>query len=308
MSDWALNTPVALIIFNRPDTTDRVFAEIAKAKPPILLVVADGPRKDQKDEAERCEAARAVINKVDWACKILTNFSAVNLGCKKRVASGISWIFDQVPEAIILEDDCLPHPTFFRFCEEMLIYFRDDKRIGMISGDNFQSVHERAHCSYYFSRYNHIWGWASWRRAWAHYDQDISTWPIARQKNLLSIVLRNPKEIIFWNKKFDQVYEGRIDTWDYQWTFALWMQSMLTVLPSVNLISNIGFGVHATHTIEHSPYADLITSPVTFPLIHPLEVLPNRSADDITFKEMYTRNRRSRIMSIVASLFHQKVR
>src|SRR5512139_3287315 len=176
MSDWQLKTPVAFIIFNRPDTAERVFAEIAKARPPKLLVVADGPRANRSGEAEKCAATRAIIDRVDWDCEVLTNFSDTNLGCKNRVSSGIDWVFEQVPEAIILEDDCLPHPTFFRFCEELLERYRDDERIGMISGDNFQLGQKRTDASYYFSRYNHIWGWASWRRAWRHYDREASAW------------------------------------------------------------------------------------------------------------------------------------
>lgn len=161
MYDFQLKTPVAFLIFNRPDTTRRVFAEIAKARPPKLLVVADGPRADHPDDVEKCAAVRAIIDGIDWDCKVLTNYSDINLGCKRRVSSGLDWVFDTVEEAIILEDDCLPHPAFFRFCEEMLNKYRDDKRIAMISGDNFQFGRKRTEYSYYFSRYPHIWGWAS---------------------------------------------------------------------------------------------------------------------------------------------------
>ena len=152
------STPVAFIIFNRPDTTKRVFAEIAKARPPKLLVIADGPRADHPADVEKCAAVRAIIDGVDWDCEVLKNYSDVNLGCKRRVSSGLDWVFDTVEEAIILEDDCLPHPTFFRFCEEMLEKYRDDKRIAMISGDNLQFGRKRTGYSYYFSRYPHIWG------------------------------------------------------------------------------------------------------------------------------------------------------
>ena len=149
MSDFQLKTPVAFIIFNRPDTTERVFAEIVKAKPPKLLVVGDGPRANREGDAAKVAAARAITKRVDWPCEVLTNFSEVNLGCKVRVSSGLDWVFEQVPEAIILEDDCLPHQTFFRFCEELLERYRDDQRIGMISGDNFQFGHTINDDSYF---------------------------------------------------------------------------------------------------------------------------------------------------------------
>ncbi|MFM7711944.1 MAG: glycosyltransferase family 2 protein, partial [Microcystis sp.] len=142
-----------------PDTTARVFEAIRQAKPPKLLVVADGPRADRADDIEKCKAARAIIEGVDWDCEVLTNYSDVNLGCKNRVSSGLNWVFDTVEEAIILEDDCVPDPTFFRFCEELLEYYRHDQRIMVISGNNFQFGKKRTGYSYYFSVYTHCWGW-----------------------------------------------------------------------------------------------------------------------------------------------------
>lgn len=288
MTQFKLETPVVLIIFNRPDTTARVFAEIAKAKPPKLLVIADGPRKDRAGEEEKCVAARAIINQVDWPCEVLINYSDVNLGCKIRVSSGLDWVFEQVEEAIILEDDCLPDPTFFRFCQEMLQHYRYDKRIGMISGDNFQFGIKRGDASYYFSRYSHIWGWASWRRAWNFYDKNLTAWPKLDASGLLNGLVSTPKELKYWSRAFQGVYENQIDTWDYQWTMALWLQGMLTVLPNVNLISNIGFGQGATHTFGNSIYANMKTSNLDFPLKHPDYVFVDMHADLLTAKEMFT--------------------
>nr|MBA3765731.1 glycosyltransferase family 2 protein [Acidobacteriota bacterium] len=176
-----MNVPVALIIFNRADTTARVLAEIAKARPSKLLVIADGPRADHPDDAEKCLAARAAIDRVNWDCEVLTNYSEVNLGCGARPSSGLDWVFENVAEAIILEDDCLPHPTFFPFCAELLERHRDDERVMMISGDNFQFGRKRTQYSYYFSRYTHTWGWATWRRAWRYFDREIKLWPALRE-------------------------------------------------------------------------------------------------------------------------------
>lgn len=296
MSDWQLKTPVAFIIFNRPDTTERVFAEIAKAKPPKLLVVADGPRANRSGEADKCAVTRAIIERVNWPCEVLTNFSDVNLGCKNRVASGIDWVFEQVPEAIILEDDCIPHPTFFRFCEELLERYRDDMRIGMISGDNFQFGQQRTADSYYFSRYNHIWGWASWRRAWQHYDREASIWPVLRDGDWLSAITRNSSERKYWAKVFQAVHDGRIDTWDYQWILTNWSQGMVAILPSVNLISNIGFGGDATHTHGASIYADMKIEPMVFPLRHPTVFLPNVEADSYTAMGMFSTSLARRVL------------
>ncbi len=279
MSNFKLNTPVAFIIFNRPDTTRQVFKEIAKAKPPKLLVIADGPRATKPGESERCQQARAIIQQVDWECEVLTNFAETNMGCKMRVASGIDWVFEQVEEAIILEDDCLPEHSFFRFCEEMLIRYRHDERIGMISGGNFQFGQQRGKGSYYFSRYTHIWGWASWRRAWQHYDREIAQWPAFRDEGWLDTLSWTKGEKEYWRHSFDAVHEGQLDTWDCSWMFTSLIKGMLQVVPNVNLISNIGFGPNATHTQVAGILTDIPTQSMVFPLIHPNFVLADVLAD-----------------------------
>jgi hypothetical protein len=280
MSDWQLQTPVAFIIFNRPDTTARVFAEIAKARPPKLLVVADGPRTHRAGEAELCIATRAIIEQVDWPCEVLINYSEVNLGCRKRVSSGLDWVFEQVPEAIILEDDCLPDPSFFRFCQEMLERYRTDQRIGMISGDNFQFGRQFGPESYYFSKYVHIWGWASWRDRWQnYYDVSMARWPQVRDGGWAGDLVGSATESAFWTRIFERVHRGEIDTWDYQWVFTNFLYGRLSIMPSVNLISNIGFGQGATHTTGESELAELPALPLTFPLVHPIGVFRNIRAD-----------------------------
>lgn len=285
MPNFALTTPVAFIIFNRPDTTARVFAEIAKARPPKLLVVGDGPRVSKHGEVERVAATRAIINKVDWPCEVLTNFSETNLGCKKRVSSGIDWIFEQVTEAIILEDDCLPDPTFFRFCEEMLVRYENDQRIGMITGDNFQFNRKCSDDSYYFSKYVHIWGWACWRDRWQNgYDVDMSKWPAIRDSGRVSdLVGGSPAEAKYWSNIFERVYQGEIDTWDYQWCFANWIGGRRSITPVVNLISNIGFGASATHTVDNSELSNLPLVGLEFPLKHPIGFFSNQTFDAFTW-------------------------
>jgi hypothetical protein len=283
MSEFKLTTPVAFIIFNRPDTTQRVFAEIAKARPPKLLVVGDGPRASRSGEDELVIATRAIIKQVDWPCEVLVNFSDVNLGCKVRVSSGLDWIFEQVPEAIILEDDCLPDQSFFRFCEELLDRYRGDLHVGMISGDNFQFGRSHTQDSYYFSKYMHIWGWATWRDRWVgSYDVNLSDWPQIREQDLLVDLLGDQKEAAYWSALFEKVYAGKIDTWDYQWAFANLIKKRAGVLPTVNLISNIGFGAQATHTVRTSHLANLPVSSMQFPLVHPLDVIANKTADKFT--------------------------
>ncbi|HLO50601.1 MAG TPA: glycosyltransferase family 2 protein [Kamptonema sp.] len=288
MSDWQLKTPVAFIIFKRPEETQRVFAEIRKVKPPKLLVVADGPRADRPGEDQECNQVRAIIDQVDWDCEVLKNYAEVNLGCRQRVSSGITWVFDTVEEAIIIEDDCLPHPTFFRFAEELLERYRDDWRIMSISGQNVQFGRKRTDYSYYFSRYNHCWSWASWRRSWQHYDLDMKLWPEIRDGNFLVDILGDSQAVKVWTKTFQLCYEGKIDTWDFQWAFASFIQNGINIIANVNLASNIGHGMGGTHTGDaSSPYNNMPTEALTFPLQHPPFAIRDTQADNFTQNTLY---------------------
>lgn len=279
-ANWQLQTPVAFLIFNRPDTTARVFEEIRRARPPKLLVVADGPRSDHPGEAEKCAAARAIVEQVDWPCEVLKNYAETNLGCKQCVSSGLDWVFQRVEEAIILEDDCLPHPTFFRFCEELLDRYRLEPSVIMISGNYFLGRNHRPTGSYFFSRYTHIWGWASWRRAWQQYDREMSQWPSLRETDWLMQVGDGHRDFqVWWTKIFQATHAGKIDTWDYQWQFSSWVQNGLTILPSRNLVKNIGFGDDSTHTKSGGWIGRLPLESISFPLEHPKEIARDRVAD-----------------------------
>jgi hypothetical protein len=285
MADFQLKAPIAFMIFNRPDTSERVFAEIAKAKPSKLLVVGDGARTGRPGEAEKVAATRAIIERVDWDCEVLTNFSETNLGCRRRMSSGIDWVFDQVEKAIILEDDCLPDPSFFRFCDELLELYEPDQRIGQITGVNFQFGHRINDDSYYFSKYGHIWGWATWRDRWKnHYDVDMKAWPELRDGGGLADLIGCPAEEKYWTGVFERTFQGAIDTWDYQWVFACMLHGRLAVLPNSNLVSNIGFGPAATHTSGSGELSNLRTVPMQFPLRHPRGVFQCRRLDSRYFK------------------------
>ncbi len=301
-----MKTPVAFIIFNRPDTAERVFLEIAKARPPKLLVIADGPRLDRPGEIEKCRASRAIIDRVDWPCEVLTNYSEINLGCKNRVSSGIDWVFSQVEEAIILEDDCLPAPSFFQFCEEMLERYRHDERIGMISGTNFLNDKIAIDDSYYFSKYMTIWGWATWRRAWNNYDVKVKFWPKLKEDRFLDSRINSKDERSYWYQAFDRVHSGAIDTWDYQWVLCNWTQSRLSIVSKVNLISNIGFRPDATHTSGASVFSNMKTSHLESSLKHPDFVYAHAQADSIgarlQFTNIFRRVFRNRAKAIVATI------
>lgn len=285
-----MQTPVVLTIFNRPELTARVLAEIRRARPARLFVFADGPRPGSVNDAENCAAARAVIDRVDWDCEVIRDYAEVNLGCQRRVSSGIDRVFSQAEAAIMLEDDGVPHPDFFRFCEELLDYYRADERIMHISGSNFQFGRRRTPDSYYFSRYNHCVGWATWRRAWRHFDVQMKLWPEFREQGWLGDVLGEAQAVAYWQRFFQLVYEGKIDSWAGCWTLACWMQNGLTILPNVNLISNLGFGAAGTHTRNrHSRFARLPVEAVGFPLQHPPFVVRDAQADEFTQQTNFRR-------------------
>ncbi len=286
MCSWQLSTPVLLFIYKRPEITARVFDEIAKVRPPKLLVVADGPREGQQEEAEKCTQARSVIEQVDWDCEVITNYADVNLGPKERMVSGFRWAFNQIEKGIILEDDCLPNRFFFRFSEELLEKYRDDTRVGAILGSNFQFGRNRTMYSYYFSRFFFPWGWATWKRSMDLFDPDMSLWPQVRDNDWLQALFGN-KRARYWSQRFQYVYESKNYCWDYQWFFTSIINNWLSIVPTVNLISNIGFGEGATHTAEKSWYLDVPTVEMQFPLRHPPFMIRHVDADNFVSRKRW---------------------
>jgi hypothetical protein len=265
-----LDSPVVLFVFNRPVEAEKVFERIRDVKPSRLFVVSDGARPGKSDEADLVQRSRDIISRIDWHVEVSTDFSEENLGCKKRITSGLDWVFSQVESAIILEDDCLPEPDFFRFTDQLLKHFKFDERVGAISGTNPLGGLSDNATSYFFSKLPSIWGWATWARVWKNYDGDILDWPTQRNSNLLSNSLSTKKAIRYWANSLDGVYKKAIDTWDYQFTYHLFKTGQLSVVPTKNLISNIGFGPNATHTLDSSSsLANLATSKLEFPLVHP---------------------------------------
>ena len=286
-----MDVAVLFLVFNRPEPTRRVFEAIRASRPSRLYIAADGPRTDRAGEAERCAEVRAIATNIDWPCKVETLFRDENLGCKHGVAQGIDWFFVHEPEGIILEDDVLPHSTFFLYCKTLLEHYRDDPSIAMISGCNLVGDCHDSAASYFFSRYLHVWGWASWRRAWSAYDVDMGGWPSpAASAQLAKVLGGRSAAISYWREVFDRMARGEIDTWDYQWVFASWMRDMLAIIPAETLIENIGFGDGATHTTGDLPaIARARAVAMAFPLQHApvaetgsVDAIIERVAMDIT--------------------------
>ena len=247
-----LNTPVLFLIFNRPDTTKKVFESIRESKPTRLYIAADGARKDKVGEAELCAQTRDVIKKVDWNCEVKTLFRDENLGCKNAVSSAINWFFENEEVGIILEDDCLPNQSFFLFCQTLLNYYRDDERVMHIGGANFLDGKIIGDASYYFSNIHHIWGWATWRRAWKYYDLEMKSYEKFIEDGILKKLYPELSYQQLWKDMFGKIKNGKLNTWDYQWTLSIWEHGGLGIIPNQNLISNIGFSTQATHTNENN--------------------------------------------------------
>ena len=279
-----LNTPVAFFIFNRPETTQRVFAEIARIQPAVLLVIADGPR--HAGEAEKCAQARAVAEQVNWPCTLLTHYSDRNLGCKERVASGLSWVFTQVSEAIILEDDCVPEPSFFPFCEQMLRRYREDTRVAMIAGTNYLLDKLAIPESYTFSRYFAIWGWATWKRAWQQYDLEMVAWETLKSQRQMQGFYRQTFMRNHLAASFDLAQQGRVDTWDIQWFYSCLFSSGLCIVPKVNLISNIGVVGRHSSAQDRNHFKPVFALD-TAALIHPAQVFADQRYDAPFFEQQF---------------------
>lgn len=301
----ALNTPILFMIFNRPDTTRQVFEAIKKIQPKHLYVTADGPRANKPGEAEKCTETRKIIEAVDWDCEVHKHYLEKNLGCKMGVSSGLDWFFENVEEGIILEDDCVPNQSFFGFCEAMLIYYHQDDRVMHIGGSNFQEGQTRGDGSYYFSKYNHLWGWATWRRAWQLNDLSMKTFPQFKEQNLIASVWENKKARQGWLRTFDRMYQGQLNTWDYPWMYTIWSQSGLCITPNINLVSNVGFGVDATHTTSidkkvsnlEAKKIDLLN------LKHPTFIIQDKKADDFTYNNLFKTNLFKKVIYKIKKIF-----
>jgi hypothetical protein len=266
-----VDVPVLLLIFNRPDTVEKVITALRDIQPKHLYVAADGPRATRAGEYAKTQAAREIATSIDWPCEIKTLFREENMGCRRAVSTAIDWFFEQVEEGIILEDDCVPDPSYFSFSQELLSRYRDDKRVMVIAGNHFHGAAHQPPYSYFFSRYNHCWGWASWRRSWQLYDRDMSLWPALRETGwLLGIGNGSRPFQRYWTDIFDRAYAGKIDSWAYRWTFSCWAQNGLTILPARNLVTNIGFDMDATHTQKgNNVVSKLKLEPLNFPLTYP---------------------------------------
>ena len=287
VTDITLTSPVLFLIFNRPEITQQVFSAIRKAKPPRLYVAADGPRSDYVNEDEKCEHSRKIATNVDWDCEVKTLFRDQNIGCRLAVGQAIYWFFEQEPEGIILEDDCLPSQSFFWFCQEMLEYFRNDKAVGVICGFYSNELEYKPSASFFFSRYLRVWGWAGWRRSNEGYDSNINL--LIEKQNTWKKDIFSRTDIFlkrYWQDMFEEVGSGKIDTWDIQLQYLLWQKKQQVIVSSKNLVQNIGWAQGA-HPLTKDHNHELATSEINFPLTGPEMRERDTRADQVIEKISY---------------------
>ncbi len=301
-------TPIVLLTFNRPHTTQRVFQEIKKIKPQKLFIASDGPRKNNKEDVIKCQQVREIMEQVDWNCEVHTFFREKNLGGPISNSSAISWFFENISEGIVLEDDCLPNQTFFWYCQELLEKYRNNDKIKCINGSNFKQDKKINDHSYYFSVFNHSWGWASWSRAWAHWNKDYNkNFNDFKKNKKIKKITKNKNYQKYWMSIFQKIYDGKINNWDYIWIFSCWSHNGLACTPCVNLVSNIGFGADAQHTKNLND--ERLNKPnyaIGFPLKHPTKIEANKKNDNYINKHFFKIKSQNKIV-LIATIFLKNI-
>jgi len=278
MQENTLETAVLFVVYNRLETSMQVFSRIREARPKRLYCASDAA-KNSKDEEKVNAVRNYILDNIDWDCEIKTLFREKNLGCGLGVKNAIDWFFANEEDGIILEDDVVPDKSFFRYCEELLERYRDDTRIGMISGNNHLDFSPE-YASYLFSPYKSTWGWATWRRAWINMDLKTSWDKTEYRSSIIRNMGCSSQSDRFWEHTLSAIKSGAIDAWDYQWFLALSSQNQLSVVPGKNLVANIGYGSEATHTFGTPKSAYTTTSSIEFPLRHPIYIVPDYAYAD----------------------------
>lgn len=285
-----IETPVAYFVYNRPKHVAKTFEAIRSARPGMLFLIADGPKDNSESDSEKCREVRTILENIDWPCKVFRNYAERNLGLKARISSGLDWVFSEVDRAIILEDDCLPHPDFFDFCDSLLHKYETDDRVWVITGDNFQNGKKRGKASYYYSKHPHCWGWATWKRAWRHFKPDIPFWPEWSCSENWNEYHSGDEEEEYWRGIFQNVYEGKINSWNYPWTACVWYHRGLTATPNVNLVTNIGFGAEGTHC-RHEDNSLKIPIQGILPIRHPSCISKDTEADRFASEKLFIKKK-----------------
>jgi len=290
-------TPILVIIFNRPDFAQRIYDVLNELKPTKLYIISDGGRNEK--EKKEVKLSREIFNTINWNCQVFYNYSDENLGLRNRISGGISWAFESEDKLIILEDDCIPHLDFFKFCSELLVKYKDDERIMTLNGCNMNSsISEESKESYFFSKYTNSWGWATWKRAWALYDSNLEG---LDNFNLFKRALYNLpfrfRSTIYWKYKLNEVKQSRINSWAFRWMFSLWINNGLAIVPKTNLIQNIGNDERSSNTKGNLHFINIKTASLNIKKMnHPKNILANLKYDQWLENFIYSKSIKYRLI------------
>jgi hypothetical protein len=298
------NTPIVLICFNRPLETKKVFNKIKFIKPKKLFLIMDGPRRGSNNDIVNCFLVKNIITQISWKCRVYKNFSKKNLGLKNRIVTGLDWVFSKTNSAIILEDDCLPSNNFFKFCEELLIYYKKNNLVKFITGNNFQKSMLNIKADYYFSKYSHIWGWATWKDTWKLYCDNNKMWDKYLRSKEFYRICPNFSEIKYWRSMFSKVKNGSLKSWSIYLLFTLWKNGGMTATPNINLVKNLGFNNRATNTKNSQIRYNKKIQSFKKKLKHPKEIFYNSSADTYVFENIYNQSLKRKITNFFSRRFN----
>lgn len=279
-----IEAPVLLIVFNRPETTKQVFNAIKMAKPSLLYISADAPREGNKEDELKCALVKQIVEDIDWNCTVKKKYVEKNQGCGPGPANAISWVFENEDRAIILEDDCVPALPFFSYCNELLERYKEDTRVWLISGNQYNEEAVTTPHSYFFSRYGHSWGWATWKRCWNEMDMSLSKYPRIIEQDLYKASFRTDEEAAFFDAKIKKIYYNdylKSHIWDFQFGFAISSNGGLSIVPRKNLVKNIGY--IGTHSEKKNQFHDRPVDENYSILSHPEFVLCDVNYDQYHF-------------------------
>lgn len=300
-----MKIPVVVIIFNRPDKTKILYESLKKYKPSKLLIISDGPRSNFANEKGKVVQSRKIFEKIEWECEILFNNSETNLGCRERIISGLNWVFSKVEKAIILEDDCIPTTEFFTYMEILLDRYQDRKKISSICGTNFLSDSYEVKDSYLYSKYCNVWGWGTWKDRWFKIDSQLKGLGKIKKKKFLIKYLGSFRAYLYWHWLLDRVDRKKIDSWAYIWNFTNFIEEKISIIPSTNLLTNIGIGKDSNHT-QSLPYKYISsqesTKKLTFPLKYPSNFLLDSEHDLKVEDTIFSKSIYNRFLWIVRKL------
>jgi hypothetical protein len=298
-----LDTPILFLTYKRFGTSELVFESIKRVKPKKLYFVSNAPKNNDLEEFEKILKVRSLINQIDWDCDVKTLFREEYLEVKQSITLSISWFFSLEEKGIILEDDCVPSLSFFTFCQELLNFYENNTEVYSIGGCCFFEDLNLPDNEYRFSKHAYIWGWATWRRAWLKYDLNMVEWPEFKNSNSFKSIFKNILVRYYWIRIFNLVYTSKINTWDYQWLYSIWLNDGITIIPNRNLISNVGFGLDSNFTHDNNSLeANMKVSEVRFPLNHFEGKIINKLEQEYVEKYIY----RISIWSIIRNWAYEK--